>query len=158
MSLDWSRVILYIFFRFFVKWPCHFLALCSVGDRWVSEEHGRMLLTVGRRKYSVKGLSSFYFVHQNTHLKWPGIEPSHLQWVADEKRPEPRQGRVMFQFFLINIYVSKNDQECVPSELNKVVRFVTCLIGSCFEIWPVCRVSCPSFFMVFHSPRRKMTG
>lgn len=68
----------------------------------MSEDHGRMLLTVGKPKYSVKGLSSFYFLHQKSHLQWLGIETSHLQWEADDKPPEPREVRIMFQFILLN--------------------------------------------------------
>jgi hypothetical protein len=31
-------------------------------------------------KYSGKNLSQFHFVHHNSHMDWPGIEPGPPQW------------------------------------------------------------------------------
>jgi hypothetical protein len=35
-------------------------------------------------KYSEKNLSQHHFVHQKSHIEWPGIEPGASHWEASD--------------------------------------------------------------------------
>jgi hypothetical protein len=50
---------------------------------------------IGRRKpkNSEKNLSQCPFVHQKSHMDWPGREPWNPRWGTGDWRPEPWHGR-----------------------------------------------------------------
>jgi hypothetical protein len=47
-------------------------------------EHRWNEIDKGKPKYSGKNLSQCHFVHNKSHMDWPGIEPGPPQWEAGD--------------------------------------------------------------------------
>jgi hypothetical protein len=54
----------------------------SVIDKWRHMDHWCSCTDRRKLKYSVKLLSQYYFIHQGSNIKWPGIKAGTPRWEA----------------------------------------------------------------------------
>jgi hypothetical protein len=71
-------------------------------------EHRWNEIDRGKPKYSGKNLSQYHFVHQKSHMDWPGIEPGPPRWEACFRIT----CQVKFRILCNSVFYINYEQDC----------------------------------------------